>query len=267
MKNAALCIGINYRGTQHELGGCVNDAMDWASFFRAQGFTARRLLEKEATASAIRDAIAALVSGLSPGCTGVVTFSGHGTWLPDMDGDEPDGRDEALVPVDAGTDGERLILDDELHEIFLRLPAESHLVFVSDCCHSGSVYRMFNVGRYSVRFLPPSHFVQNRSMLARVSHAFGLPSRRTVSRVIAPRVVHFSGCKDNEYSYDARFNARYNGAFTYYALRAFRQAVTPVDSTYHDVWKLIRQSLPSSAYPQTPQFTAATGMRTRRLFS
>lgn len=65
-------------------------------------------------------------------------YSGHGTKVPDLNGDEDDGYDEALVPLDFDRSG--VILDDDLYEIFVKgLPPGVHVVALMDCCHSGTV--------------------------------------------------------------------------------------------------------------------------------
>ena len=63
--------------------------------------------------------------------------------------------------------------------------------------------------------------------------------------------VLISGCKDTEYSYDANFNGKPNGAFTYIALQEL--AKLPLDADYFTWFKAVRKSLPHPRYPQTPQ--------------
>ena len=56
-------------------------------------------------------------------------YSGHGTKVRDLNGDEDDGYDEALVPLDFKRAG--MILDDDLYDIFVKgLPAGVHVVAV-----------------------------------------------------------------------------------------------------------------------------------------
>ena len=65
-----------------------------------------------------------------------------------------------------------------------------------------------------------------------------------------------SGCGDLEYSYDAWFNGRANGAMSRVAIDTFRAGIS-LNSWY----KAIRERLPSGSYPQTPQLTAASAYR------
>jgi hypothetical protein len=69
----------------------------------------------------------------------VVQYSGHGSFVPDRDGDEPDGLDECLCPWDVATQGP--IVDDELAAIYKDRPRGVRLLMVSDSCHSGTVAR------------------------------------------------------------------------------------------------------------------------------
>jgi hypothetical protein len=65
-------------------------------------------------------------------------YSGHGVKLADDDGDEADGFDECLVPLDFQTKG--IIRDDDLLKILVKPMAEGVFVTsIMDCCHSGSI--------------------------------------------------------------------------------------------------------------------------------
>ena len=65
-----------------------------------------------------------------------------------------------------------------------------------------------------------------------------------------------SGCQDTEYSYDAWFQGRPNGAFTFVALRALKSL--PTKATYRDWYNAIRKMLPSQQYPQSPNLYGST---------
>src|SRR4051794_33310661 len=87
----ALCIGINqYPGTGYDLRGCVNDAEDWATRLDKRGATVVTLLDEAATGAAIRAAIVERLAAADPGDLVVITWSGFGTWVPDIDGEHVD---------------------------------------------------------------------------------------------------------------------------------------------------------------------------------
>lgn len=63
---------------------------------------------------------------------------GHGGKLRDDNGDEKDGYDETLVPLDYTSAGQ--IRDDDLYNMLVAgLKEGVYATFVMDCCHSGSV--------------------------------------------------------------------------------------------------------------------------------
>lgn len=268
MARKGICIGINYAGTEFELNGCINDADDWARFLAGAGFEVSVLAERSATRQEIMLTVGRLVSSLKAGDVGFVQFSGHGTWVPDLSGDEPDGRDEALVPIDTGDDGTNLILDDELRELYGDIPRGATLVVVADCCHSGSAFRFAparKVGQRRVRFLPPAHFARDARLTSRVERAYSsAPVRKTNAAI--PGVVFFSGCRDVEYSNDAYIDGRYCGAFSHAAIPAFREVLAR-QGTYRDVYGLIRQQLPNWEFQQTPLLSATPARRAAKVFS
>jgi len=226
------------------------------------------LLDRRATGGAIRQAIRDLLARSRPDDVALVQFSGHGSFVPDEDGDEPDGADECLCPHDVTRKGP--ITDDELFELFSARPAGVKVVMISDSCHSGTVARFAPIRtppttagpdapRRTVRFLPPDAFLSRRE-------AARLGSRRAARRSSPPgryAGLLLAGCQDIEYSYDAYFKGRPNGAFTFVALRAL--ATLKKDATYRHWYQAIRQSLPSRQYPQTPNLYGSSSMKAWRV--
>lgn len=84
-----------------------------------------------------------LIKGSRPGDTVVIYYSGHGSQVKDLDGDEEDGLDETLVPVDTGDGGAietNQITDDEFGALLDRLVGR-HVIVIVDACHSGTITR------------------------------------------------------------------------------------------------------------------------------
>jgi hypothetical protein len=248
MAKRALCVGINdYPGTNQDLTGCVNDANDWKGALAARGYQVQTLFDAQATRAGMVDALTRLVGNAADGDSLVFTYSGHGSWLPDQNGDEDDGRDEMLCPYDISQ--QKYLLDDDLDEIFREKPKGAHLYFISDSCHSGSVAKVWDpIGDRGprIRLLPPLVFVKDPAMRERISH--GTTGATRTTRQSYPALL-LSGCKDVEVSYDASFGGRPNGAMTYVAL----QALAAGPATPRQWHQAIRQKLPSVDYPQTPQ--------------
>ncbi|NBO63244.1 MAG: caspase family protein [Acidobacteria bacterium] len=265
MAKYGLVIGINdYPGTDSDLAGCVNDANDWKKLLEQRGFSVARLLNKEATGDAIRQAIGKLIAPAKSGDLVVVQYSGHGSFVPDLNGDEPDGVDECICPSDIVSEG--VITDDELFQLYDAKAKGVKLVVISDSCHSGSVARFAPIltpptmkgksaPQRKVRFLPPAVFLARKQ----ITPLGEVMRHRATSAPGRHAALLLSGCQDTEYSYDAWFEGRANGAFTYVAIQALAR-LSP-KSTYNDWSKAIRAVLPSAQYPQSPNLFGTTTMK------
>ena len=248
MAKHALCVGINdYPGTNNDLSGCVNDANDWGAVLTKLGYSVTPLIDSKATRAGRVAALTALVQGAKEGDDLVFTYSGHGSWLPDENGDEADGRDEMLCPHDI--DSQQYLMDDDLDHIFKAKHPKARLLFISDSCHSGSVTRMApaigDAPKIRARLLPPETFVKDPALLERVRNV-AISTKGTRQKYPA---LLISGCRDREVSYDASFGGRANGALTRVAIDA--HASKP--KTPREWHSLIRKRLPSVDYPQSPQ--------------
>jgi metacaspase-1 len=242
----AVCVGINnYPGTFNDLKGCVNDARDWFALLQGFGFEVSLMLDSQATAQNVKDALQGLVDETNGGDIAVFTYSGHGTQVVDRNSDEADPYDEAIFLYDDS------VIDDELRVILQGIHPQATLVVISDSCFSGSVTRI--AGEKAVpRFVPPAD-----STVGRVARrSFLLPEADM------PEIL-ISGCSDSEYSYDAEFNGRPNGAMTALALRVIQQ--NP-DVTYREFYAGLRALLPTEDYPQTPQLEGSDANKDRKLF-
>lgn len=66
-----------------------------------------------------------------------IHYSGHGGRVVDTSGDEDDGYDETLIPLDFKKSGQ--IVDDEIYErLVKKMPANVTVVCLMDSCHSGT---------------------------------------------------------------------------------------------------------------------------------
>ena len=145
----AILIGINYEG--HKAGvlrGCHNDVKNMTSFVASQGYNQENIIllldtpgapqDKLPTRANITNGFKWLLKDAKAGDSLFIHYSGHGGQQVDTDGDEEDGMDETLVPLDYQTAGQ--ITDDELHRIIVQpLPEGCKLTCVFDCCHSGTI--------------------------------------------------------------------------------------------------------------------------------
>jgi metacaspase-1 len=135
----SLHIGLNavdpqhYEGWSGPLNACEADANDMADLAYTSGFAPTRLVTRKATRAAVLGGIAHAAKSLKSGDMFFLTYSGHGGQLPDLNGDEPDGKDETWCLYD----GE--LVDDELYSSWGAFATGVRILLLSDSCHSGSV--------------------------------------------------------------------------------------------------------------------------------
>lgn len=274
MANRALCVGINdYPVDGGDLAGCVNDANAWADLlvkrFDFPSGSVKMLLDRRAKKKPILDGLKAMIAGAKEGDIVVFTNSSHGSYVPDTDDDEPEGYDETLCPWDVE---DAQITDDELRAILADIPRGVRFTFISDSCHSGSVTRArlnevirerrrrFRDDR-RVRFLNPALVRRTRLL----PNAMAAKPRGRVGTHSGMRHLLLSGCRDDEYSYDARIGGRYNGAMTYHAIKAIRASryrITPAALV-----KGLNRMLPAAGYDQHPQLSGQAAARRRPIFT
>ena len=248
-RRRALCIGINnYPGSSNDLRGCVNDCKVWATEILRGIFKYERptiLKDSKATILRVTKEMTRLVMSAKPGDCITIQFSGHGTSVPDDNGDESDGRDEALCLYDG------LLRDDDIRDILAKAAKGVKLTVITDACHSGTVTRGYvrdldEGENKKIKYLPPEddEFAKKTRSIKVTKKAFRPHSEVAMNEVL------ITGCKDTEYSYDANFKGRYYGAMTYNAWQVIKE--NP-DVTYKQFHKKLRKRLPSNQYPQSPQ--------------
>ena len=256
-KKRALCFGINdYPGSSNDLRGCLNDVGDWTSLLKEcyKFDEVRNLSNSECTREKIKVAISEIIGVSEPNDVLVIQYSGHGTYTADMNGDEIDGKDEAIYLYDG------LLVDDEIREIMSKLKDDVRTTIIFDSCFSGTATRALNFNSeafYRVsRFMPP----KDNGKLAcvqtngRIFRAF---EQKDMKEIL------LSGCSDSEVSYDAQFDGQYYGAMSYFATRVLRE--NPV-VTYSEFYKKLREKLPNSQYPQSPQLECREEYKSRFVF-
>ncbi len=162
----ALLIGVgDYSRPIEALRGVKDDVRIIKEALVTQGVFAaheiRTLVDEAATKARITDSFQEwLIKGTRPGDTVLFYFSGHGTQVCDENGDEADGKDEAVLCWDSkllkpkvrrffrGREGycyeragaQNLLIHHELHEFLTKLQGRD-VIFISDSCHSGTVYK------------------------------------------------------------------------------------------------------------------------------
>ncbi|HMZ16983.1 MAG TPA: caspase family protein, partial [Blastocatellia bacterium] len=150
-KSRALLVGIDLylnAPAVKPTRGAEADAIETRSFIKEKyGFSEddiHTLIGKEATATRIKQEFQNwLIRQTQPGDRVFFLYAGHGSQMPDTNGDETDKLDEVLAPYDVNWRGDgfdNVIVDDELDELIQQL-AGRLAVFVFDSCNSGTITR------------------------------------------------------------------------------------------------------------------------------
>lgn len=271
MAKRAVLIGINrYRMPGADLRGCVADVHNLRTLLAARFDFAPAnivsLIDATATKRAIEAALRKLVAGGRRGDVLLAHFSGHGSNVPDDDGDEADGRDEVLCPVDL--DWRNPLRDDWLRTCFDRLRAGVNLTVITDCCHSGTITRALAPPDAPVigRFLPsPQDLIavesgrRLRGSVRSGLHASAPAARRRRDVVLAdlPEVL-ITGCRADQTSADAAIDGAFHGALTYNLVAALKG--TPLTPSHRELHALTSARLARAGFDQVPQLE---GTRTR----
>jgi len=287
-KGISINIGLNrvdpnhYDGWSGQLAACEFDAQDLYAIAQQQGFTSTLLLTADATSQAVLDALSDAANELNSGDILLLTYSGHGSQVPDTNGDEADDLDETWVLYD------RQLVDDELYAMFSRFKAGVRIFVLSDSCHSGTVARMMEyraakkaqstLPARAARVLPRNPRRATRASQAGFSadDATWVPLRQRPRRVKSPpptvryntytenqqlydgiqekypkgdkaqvnaSVILISGCQDNQLSSDG-FR---NGLFTGQLRRVWRNGA--FTGNYRRFHRQIRRRMPAIQSP------------------
>lgn len=216
-----------------------------------------------------------LVKDAEPNDSLFFHYSGHGGQTPDTDGDEEDGYDEVIYPVDFRSAGH--IVDDEMHRILVQsLKPGVRLTAIFDSCHSGSaldlpyiystqgVLKEPNLAKEAGQGLLGVVSAYARGdMGSMVSTAVGFLKKATKGEAAYQKakqtktspadVVMWSGSKDEQTSADAQIDGEATGAMSWAFITALKK--NPRQS-YLQLLNSIRDEL-AGKYSQKPQLSCS----------
>lgn len=274
MVRKALLVGINDYAPigpgGPDLRGCVNDVRDMAHTLNALGIVRARpgsmciLTDGRATRANILGGLKWLITGAKKGDVLVFHYSGHGSQVADISGDEIDGKDETICPHDYATAG--MIKDDDLRQALAGVGAGVNLDAILDSCHSGTATReMLALAAASdeqtvtYRYIEPpvdyGYFLDAdptiplRGILKRTAAEGEAAERETV--VVQLNHVLWAGCRDYQTSAEAPVGGVWRGVFTYCYCTVLRRA--GVGITRHRLDCLVSADIKKMGYGQVPQ--------------
>lgn len=156
-RKRAFMVGVSHYDTAltgyqwNDING-VEDINLLTPVLKNQGFYLTTLLDDQATHQNITSQLTTFTNKTKKGDIVYLHFSTHGQPVEDIDGDEDDGWDEAIVPIDAYKlykkgvyEGDKHLLDDQLNTYIKKLRAKigptGFLYVVIDACHAGTSSR------------------------------------------------------------------------------------------------------------------------------
>ena len=156
-RKRAFMVGISHYDTAltgyqwNNING-VEDINLLSPILKKQGFYLTTLLDEQATYLNITSQLSTFTKQTKKGDLVYLHFSAHGQPVEDLNGDEEDGWDEAIIPIDAYKnykkdvyEGKNHLLDDQLNTYIKKLRAKigatGFLYVVIDACHAGTSSR------------------------------------------------------------------------------------------------------------------------------
>ena len=232
-KKSALLIGINYTGTSSQLNGCINDVNSINELLKTYKYDKITILtdntEIKPTKGNILLNLKNLFTNANDGDTIYIHYSGHGTSIIDTNGDETDGKDEVIIPLDFSP-----IKDDEFREYLnLYLTVNANVLAVFDCCYSGTVLDL----KYLFQSPTNNNFSQN------------VKESETKSNIIL-----ISGCRDDQTSDEAYTDKKVEGAMSW----TFKNVITTKSSniSWNTLISSMREILKNASFEQVPQLSS-----------
>lgn len=228
----ALIIGINYIGTSSLLNGCINDAKSIETYLKENDFSSIVLLTDETnikpTKLNILNELKNILETSNKNDTIFLFYSGHGSYTLDRNGDELDGYDELIIPLDFN-----YIIDDDIKAIINSYgKPDTNFIALFDCCNSGTALDL----KYQI--------------LEKLNYD-DITENTMVSETPC-NVLFISGCRDEQVSIETTINNETQGLMTW----SFLQTVNNNNHiTWRNLVKQMRELLKTKSY-QIPQFSS-----------
>ncbi len=252
MNTQALLFGINYTNTDNQLFGCINDVINIAEFLKECGFDNDNINiytdiknPNDVTVKGICNHLINLVKDSWSKNLDLVWihYSGHGTSVKCNEGDEIDGRDECIVPLDYETNG--FITDDIICDIIHEFNPKTKIILFFDCCHAGTICDL------------TYHYIKEHKKIIENNRPICLS-----------KILCISGCDDNQTSADANNLYGFNisaGAMTAITLNILKK-FPETKSNIFLLKKFITRELKQKGFQQVPQITSSYDLDQEPIF-
>lgn len=245
----ALLVGISDYQCINKYGGWnnihgKNDVVLLSSTLKNNGVSVSLISDMDATKTGITSAINKLISQCKAGDIVYLHFSTHGQPFEDTSGDEDDGWDESIVPVDAPIEytkgryeGENHLIDDELQvyctNIREAIGTNGMLYVVIDACHAGKA--SMGIEEDVIRGTKAG-FTRNgkyyRPLTLERGNFYDIPSSPTLGMV-----VFIEACRSYQINKEIVEEGKYYGALSFYINQVLSVQNLTKDTGWIDVVK------------------------------
>lgn len=172
----------NYTKPSYQLGvGPIDDALTVAIHHKKMGYNIIYL--HNSTPQHFKKWLKHILQNTTSDLT--IFYTGHGSQIRDVSGDEADGYDEVMIFDDG------YIVDDDLGDYLHKYAHGQRIVLLTDCCHSGSIW--------DIQSLKAEH------------------------EDITPNIISISAATDAETSKQTKLGKKDHGIFTYYFWHTFNK--------------------------------------------
>jgi hypothetical protein len=266
----ALMIGINNYRAVPKLQGSLNDIETikhvLVTRWGFQESNIQLLTNEKATREGILAALKKFVNETKPLDTVYIHYSGHGSQVADLNGDEQDDKlDETIVPYDGRTRSVPDITDDELDVIFSRLPTKNALI-VFDSCHSGTATRSLSIIR--TRSISQDTRID---LYRQIGSQEEVRTTRGNIQILSSPYVLMTGAAAYQEALDGPIEGRFHGFFSYALAKSLSSAQLNASARelFHGVeaeFRRIQSHFGRAAMPE-PQLEAPTERLDRPLWN
>lgn len=213
MSGYSLHIGLNYvdpfeyDGWGGHLDFATNDAEAMQEIAQNLYYSHKDLLNEKATRNNVIDTLTNFSQISMEGDIILLTYSGHGSYIPDQNGDESSKEDQTWCLYDGQ------LVDDELNTVFSFFKKGVRILVISDSCHSGSVTREYihafkiELESYEKKWILKPKSMPNRIIEGVRQMNLGFyqkikNAQRTDLAAVKASVKLISACQDNQEAHE-----------------------------------------------------------------
>lgn len=256
-RGISVHIGVNVVDHDHyvdmiDLDFCEADAEAMAQLASGQKFETTLLLGSEATRANVTSAILDAADTLEAGDIFLISYAGHGCFIPDKNKDERkvkghrlDRRDETWCLYDAQH------VDDERAVLWSKFRKGVRICVLSDSCHSGTTARSGDKDQKSANFKTRAA-TREAALATYEKHKEFYDALQQEPPPRKADLLLISGCQDHEESGEDPDLG--HGNFTYALTAIYEDGA--FEGSYEDLYQAVKMEMPDyqnpNLFPSTP---------------